>query len=159
MEVHPDDAHAGQGSGFDVVDAAAHREEALKTARDIGFDLLRRHSVVKRRNHYHRDVHRWEHVHRHPDEAGDTDNSDNQADDDDEIGRPDREPRHLLTFLGSADRRDFRVHLLSAVQTGAVADHHQISFRQSGANLDHTRGLNPQRDAPRLAALLWYDVD
>ena len=51
LEIDLDQAHAGQRSRLDVVDAAAQREEPLEGIRDVGFNLLRRHAVVKRRHH------------------------------------------------------------------------------------------------------------
>ena len=77
-----------------MLDVAAQREEALETAGDVGLDLLRRHAGVERRDHNHGNIDRREQVDRHPGQAGDADDGDDQADDDDEIGIADRKAGH-----------------------------------------------------------------
>ena len=94
LEVDFDYADAGKGAGFDVLDTAAKSEEALETAGDIGLDLFGRHAGVESGHDDDRDVHGGEHIDRHAQQAGGAKDSDEEADDDDEIRVPDREAGH-----------------------------------------------------------------
>ena len=100
LEVDLDDADAGKGARFDVLDAAAEREEAFEAAGDVGLDLLRRHAGIERGHDHHRDVHRREHVDGHAGETRHAHDRDEQADDDDEIWIADGKAGHDIEFLG-----------------------------------------------------------
>ena len=94
LEVHTNQAHAGERARFDVIDPAAEREKALEGIGDVRFDLFRRHAVVERRHHHDRNVDVGKQIDRHADERGHADHGDDQAHHDDEEGVADRETRH-----------------------------------------------------------------
>ena len=154
LEVDLDDADAGQRARFDVLDAAAQREEAFEAAGDVGFDLLRRHAGIERRHHHHRNVHRREHVHRHARQAGDADHGDDQADHDDEVGIADGEAGHSLLLGGGVMVGDLGLHFLARLQAGAAADHHQVAFVQAGADFDSLAVSMPELDLANLDAMV-----
>src|ERR1700722_2446777 len=81
-----------------MFDAACEREESFKMIGNVTLDLLRRHARVKRGDNDYGDVHRWEHIDRHLDNADPTKNGDNQANYDDEIRCFDSESRHDLPY-------------------------------------------------------------
>ena len=94
LKVNLDHADAGERSRFDMLDAAAQREEALEAAGDVGLDLLRRHAGVEGGHHDHGNVHGREHIHRHPHQAADAHHRDDQADHHDEVRVLDGKPWH-----------------------------------------------------------------
>ena len=84
LEIDFDEADAGKRARFDVVDAAREREESLESAGDVVFDLFGRHARKERRHHDHRNVDRWEQVHRHSQQTRHSHHTGYEADDDDE---------------------------------------------------------------------------
>ena len=82
-----------------MLDATTQRKEALEPASDIGFDLLRRHSVIKSRHHNHRDIHGREHVYRHAGESRYANHGNQETDGQNEVRILDRKLRHRCTSL------------------------------------------------------------
>ncbi len=85
LKIDSDEADAGEGARFDVVDVAAQSEKSLEGIRDVGFNLLRRHAGVKGGHDNDRDIDLREQVHGHAHHGGDANHRDHQADHDDEI--------------------------------------------------------------------------
>ena len=85
LKVDSNDAGAGQRARFDMFNAAGQRELPFEAAGDIGLDLFRRHAVVERRDHHHRDVDVRKHVDRHAHQRRAANHCDDQRDDDDEV--------------------------------------------------------------------------
>ena len=56
-----------------MIDAAAERKESLERIGDVGFDLLRRHAVVKRRDDHDRNVDLRKKIDRHARDRGHAD--------------------------------------------------------------------------------------
>jgi len=56
LKVDSYQAHARQGSRFNVINAAAQCEEALERIRNVGFNLFWRHAVVKRSHNHNRNL-------------------------------------------------------------------------------------------------------
>ena len=86
LEVDLDEAHAGERARFAVVHVGGQREEALEGVGDIGFDLLRRHTVIERSHDDHRHIDRWEKVHWHVRHGHCSDEHHYQAEHEDEKG-------------------------------------------------------------------------
>src|SRR4029077_18212913 len=96
LEVNLDQTHAGQRTGFDVIDVAPQREEALERVGDVRLDLFRRHSRVESRNHYHRNLDLRKQIHRHSNHGGHTDHRNYQANHDHEKRVLQSESRHYF---------------------------------------------------------------
>ena len=94
MEEHLDDADAGQRARLDMLDFAAHGEEALEAGGDVAFHVLRRHAGIKRGDDYRRNMERWKNVDRHPGERVESKDGDNQRSHDYRVGIAQRERRH-----------------------------------------------------------------
>ena len=65
LKIHSNHARARERPRLNVLDSARQRELPFEAAGNVGFDLLRRHAVIERRDHHHGDVDVREHVHRH----------------------------------------------------------------------------------------------
>ena len=95
LKIDFDQAHAGHGAGFHVIDAAAESEESFESIGDVGFDLFRGHAVIKRGDEDNRDIDGRKHVDWHLREAGDSQDTNEKADDDGEVGMANRESWHV----------------------------------------------------------------
>ena len=85
LEIHFDQAHAGKGARFDVIDPAAQGEKSLEPAGDVVLNLFWRHAGKEGGDYHHGNLDRWKEVHRHPNEAGHADHADDQAENEDEV--------------------------------------------------------------------------
>ncbi len=134
LEVDADQAHARQRARFDVVDAAAQREEALEGIGDVGFDLFRRHAVVERGDHNDRNVDVGKKIDRHARDGRHADHRDDQANHDDEEGIANRETGHLLAasgFAGIGQLRQLGLDYLPGLERTEVAHDYAIALGQS----------------------------
>src|SRR5580658_1072049 len=86
FEINFDQADAGERARLGVIDVCAQSEEALECVRNIRFDLLRRHAVVKGGNDDYRYVDLGKEIDRHAEHVEDADQHDHQAEHDDEVG-------------------------------------------------------------------------
>ena len=83
-----------------MIDATSQCEETLVGARDIVFNLLRRHAGEESGHYHHRNLNRRKKVDRHLEDAGDTDDTNDEANYDDQIGIADGKSGHSrLTIL------------------------------------------------------------
>ncbi len=108
LEIDLDQADAGQRARFDVVDAAAQREEALEGIGDVGFHFFWGHTGIKRGHDHHRNVDRGKQIYGHACHGHHPDHGHDQADHDDEEGILDGKARHYSrppsSILASAMR-------------------------------------------------------
>ncbi len=81
-----------------MIDAAGQREEALQVIGDVAFDLLRRHTRIKRRHNHYRHVHRREHIDRHASDAAHAEHKDHEADNDNQVRGADGKAGHAAPF-------------------------------------------------------------
>ena len=94
LKINLDQAHSGQRPRLNVVHSAGQREEPFERIRNAGFDLLRRHSRIKCRNHHHRNIDRREQIYRHAYQRHRPYNRHNQATDDNEKWIANRKSGH-----------------------------------------------------------------
>jgi len=74
-----------------VIDAGGKREEPFEGIGDVGFDILRRHTRVKRRHHNFGQIDGREKIDGHVRQTGSPDDHEGQAEHDDEVRIPNRE--------------------------------------------------------------------
>ena len=86
LKINLDQADAGHRPRFHMIDAAAKSKKPLESVRDVSFDLLGRHAIVKSGDQHHRNVDRRKHVHRHLQQAREAQDANEQADHYDEVG-------------------------------------------------------------------------
>src|SRR6185437_4741805 len=86
LEIDLDQRHTRKRARFNMLDAAAQREESLERIGNVGFDLLRRHSVVEGRDHDDRDIDLGKKVDRHARQRHSSNDRNHQAEHDDEEG-------------------------------------------------------------------------
>jgi hypothetical protein len=67
-----------------MIDAAAQREEPLEWIGNVGFNLFRRHAVIERCHHHHRNLDLRKQIHRHARHGDRANNGDDHAQHDDE---------------------------------------------------------------------------
>ncbi len=124
-----------------MVDAAGERKKSLQVIRDVALDLLRRHSGVKRGDDDDRNVHCREHIHGHLDNADPAEDGDDQADNDDEIGRVDGKSRHEVPYDFGAESParliTLGLNFVAVLQPGARSDYDAVAFLQvAGSDFD-----------------------
>src|SRR5579859_2826166 len=83
-----------------MVNAAAQSKEALEAAGNLGFDLFRRHAVVKSGDHHLGNIDGGEQIDRHPGHAGDAHDGNQQASHDHYIRISDGKTSHDLCYSG-----------------------------------------------------------
>ena len=94
FEVNLDQAHAGQRARLGVIHIRSQGEEALEGVGDVRFNLLRRHTVVKRSDHDHWHVDAGEKVDRHAEQVEHADQHHHETKHDDEVGIAQGKLRH-----------------------------------------------------------------
>jgi hypothetical protein len=110
-----------------MVYTAAQCKESFKYSRDLSFDCLRRHAAVERGNDYFWNVDWRKQVHRHLHGAGDSNDQDNQAKDNNEVGISNGEARHLLTVLRLAELHHVRLNDLAIAELIQLTDCHTFA--------------------------------
>src|SRR4029077_16813343 len=79
LKINLDEAHAGERTRFDVINAAGKGEETFKGVGDVCFDLLRRHAEIKGSHHDNGNVDGRKKVDGHAHESDGADDGDDQA--------------------------------------------------------------------------------
>jgi len=105
VEEDLDYADPGQRPRLDMLDLAAQGEEALESRANVAFHLQRGHPGIKRGHHDGRNVQRWKHVHRHPRERVEAEDSDDQRPDDYRVRVAKRKRRHSFSSTMVQDAR------------------------------------------------------
>ncbi len=152
LKINLDQAHAGHRAGFHVIDAAAKGEESLEGIGDVRFDLLRGHPVVKGGDEDDGNIDGRKHVDGHLREAGDSQDTNEKADDDDEVGMANREGWHVYSIPGSFD--ELRGDQLAFLELILLAEDDRVVFAQSGKNFHFSGGLQTELHFALLEAFL-----
>ena len=131
LKINLDQAHAGHGAGFHMIDAAAQREKSLEGIGDVRFDLFRRHAVVERGHQHDGNIDRRKHVHRHLRQAGNPQDANEKANDDDEVRMAYGKCWHL-GLLHSSGFDEFWRNQLAFLELILLAENDGFIFAEAG---------------------------
>ena len=139
LEVNLDETDAAHRAGFDVVDVAAQSEEAFITIRDVGLNLLGRHTGVERSDHNDRNLDRWKQIHWHIRDRGNSHDDGNKANHQDEKRITDRKGGHKLLGALLVIRKivgsKLRLYLFANLKRRKPPDDDPVSWLKSRSDL------------------------